>query len=83
MSLNDQSHIRKLYKKIDLDEEYQEDSQFVDMSGYLGQFYRQNVKTVNIELEDFVKVIVNDNKLASVMRCIKDIDKDNNGYVTN
>ena len=83
MSLNDQSHIRKLYKKIDLDEEYQEDAQFVDMSGYLGQFYRQNVKTVNIELEDFVRVIVNDNKLASVMRCIKDIDKDNNGYVTN
>lgn len=53
------------------------------MSGYLGQFYRQNVKTQPIELDDFVKVIVNENKLASVMRCIKDIDKDNNGYVTN
>jgi Ca2+-binding EF-hand superfamily protein len=53
------------------------------MSGYLGQFYRKAIKTQRIDLKDFVKVIVNDNKLASVMRCIKDIDKDNNGYVTN
>ncbi|CDW74423.1 ef-hand calcium-binding domain-containing protein 6 [Stylonychia lemnae] len=83
LQLQNTSKIKKLYKQIDLNEEEQEDAQFVDMSGYFGKFYRQNVKLNQITIDEFVNVIVKDNKLASIMRCIKQIDKDNNGYVTN
>ena len=33
-------------------------------------------------MEDFVKVILDSKKFYNVMRCIKEIDKEHNGYVT-
>lgn len=55
----------------------------MDSSGYFGKFYRKIQITKKITIDDFMNVIKRENKLAAIMRCIKDIDHDNNGYVTN
>ena len=55
----------------------------VDNSGYLGIFYRQKVPLSKISDKEFIDVIYRNNKLANIMRNIKEIDRDNNGYVTN
>ncbi len=34
-------------------------------------------------MEDFINVLKSDNKHHIILKCIKEIDKDNNGYVTN
>lgn len=56
----------------------------VDTSGYTGNFHRNvDEKALKpISPEKLAKVILNDNKLVDIMRAIKQIDKDHNGYVT-
>lgn len=75
--------MKKIYDKMDMYEEV-ENKDLVDNSGYFGIFYRgkrEPLRKVNDAL--FVKVVRRNNKLIQVMKNIKEIDKDNNGYVTN
>lgn len=74
--------IRKIYDKFDLYEEA-DNPDMVDNSGYFGIFYRKKETLEDISEEDFYKVIKENNKMVHIMKNIKEIDKDNNGYVTN
>ena len=55
----------------------------VDEAGYLGQFYRGDHKEKKEQLkrlrvmkeEEFVEMMVRENKLAEIVRTIKEIDK--------
>ena len=55
----------------------------VDNSGYFGIFYREKVKLLPITDQEFIDVIHRDNKLVFIMKNIKEIDRDSNGYATN
>ncbi|CDW71853.1 ef-hand calcium-binding domain-containing protein 6-like [Stylonychia lemnae] len=74
--------IRKIYDKVDMYEEM-DNPDLVDNSGYFGIFYREKVNLKDINENQFVDVISRNNKLVGIMKNIKEIDKDNNGYVTN
>jgi Ca2+-binding EF-hand superfamily protein len=74
--------IRKIYDKLDMYEEM-EDNDLVDNSGYFGIFYREKVALEAIGEKEFIKIIHANNKMVLIMKNIKEIDKDNNGYVTN
>lgn len=56
----------------------------VDTSGYTGNFHRQvdekNLKPYS--MDRLAELIFKNNKLVDIMRAIKDIDKEHNGYVT-
>ena len=43
--------ISEIYKKVDLNEEEEEDVNFVDTSGYFGKFYRKTIKLSKIDIE--------------------------------
>lgn len=75
---------RAFYDKLDLYEEA-DNPNLVDTSGYLGLFYRGDTKRTLPPLteSELVEILVRDNRLAAIMRVIRDIDQDNNGYVTN
>lgn len=84
----DMSHIEKIlyanqinkeYRKIDLS--YDEDEEMGDFWGYTGIKFRDNSNLESISYDDFLKLLT-DNKLALIFRTIKDIDQENNGYVT-
>jgi len=56
----------------------------VDTSGYLGLFYRGEKKALEVMGEaELIEVIARDNRLVHIMKIIKEIDAENNGYVTN
>jgi hypothetical protein len=55
----------------------------VDISGYFGVFYREKKQLTAISEAEVLEIIAKDNKLVQIMKVIKDIDIDNNGYVTN
>lgn len=55
----------------------------MDNSGYLGVFYREKVHLEPISEKELIDLIYRDNKLQYIMKNIKEIDRDNNGYVTN
>mmetsp|Transcript_12643 Transcript_12643/g.12451 ORF Transcript_12643/g.12451 Transcript_12643/m.12451 type:complete len:268 (+) Transcript_12643:762-1565(+) len=74
--------IRKLYDKVDMYEE-QDLTDLVDNSGYFGIFYREKIQLDHITEKELIDVIMKNNKLVSIMKNIKEIDQDNNGYVTN
>lgn len=76
------AQIRKLYDKVDMYEEA-ENPDMVDNSGYLGLFYREKRQLVPMKESELVELIARSNKLHQIFRIIKDIDRDNNGYVTN
>jgi Ca2+-binding EF-hand superfamily protein len=70
----------KLYSKVDLSDDDEEE--MGDFSGYTG--LRQNDNS-NIEVVPYVKLIdlfVKEDKLPFILKSIRDIDQDNNGYVT-
>lgn len=46
-----------------------------------GMAQKQTVKLESITEDFLIQVLTRDNKLASIVRDIKKIDKDNNGYV--
>jgi hypothetical protein len=66
--------LNKIYKSVDVHENDGEDDP-VDQSGYTGQFYRKKVNLQHFTEEQLVKVIANNNKLADIIRTIKEIDK--------
>lgn len=55
----------------------------VDNSGYFGIFYREKINLQNLIDSEFINIIWKNNKLVGIMKNIKEIDRDNNGYVTN
>lgn len=74
--------MNKLYERVDMYEEA-DNPDLVDNSGYFGIFYREKVPLQPLSDQQFIKIINNNNKLVGIMKNIKEIDKDNNGYVTN
>lgn len=77
-----QMKLRKLYDRVDMYEEA-DNPDMVDNSGYLGLFYREKKILTPIGEPELLDIIVKDNKLQNIMKVIKEIDSDNNGYVTN
>jgi len=74
--------LRKLYQRLDVHENDGKDDP-VDQSGYTGQFYRPQVKDLEVLTEaELVQIIHNDNKIKEVVRTIYEIDKQRNGYIT-
>ena len=73
--------LARLYQKVDVHENDGEDDP-VDQSGYTGQFYRQKKLLRPISEREMVQVINKDNKLVEIIRTIKEIDKQHNGFVT-
>lgn len=65
-------------------QETDDDDIAIDTSGYTGNFHRNvDEKAFRpIAPEKLAKIIYKDNKLVDIMRSIKQIDKDHNGYVT-
>ena len=76
------TQIRKMYDKVDMYEEI-DNPDLVDNSGYLGLFYREKKQLLPITEEEVIDIIHKNNRLHIIFRIIKDIDSDNNGYVTN
>lgn len=74
--------MNKLYERVDMYEEA-DNPDLVDNSGYFGIFYREKVPLQPLSDQQFIKLINSNNKLVGIMKNIKEIDKDNNGYVTN
>ena len=73
------SEINVIYNKVDLSDD---DEEMGDFSGYTG-IIKRGLKTSEIlTYEKLIDVFANENKLPFIMRSIKDIDQDNNGYVT-
>jgi hypothetical protein len=57
----------------------------IDACGYTGNFHRQKIdeKILKpIKIDELIHMIHKDNQLLDIMRRIKDIDKEHNGYVT-
>lgn len=74
--------LNKLYQKVDVHENDGEDDP-VDQSGYTGQFYRPlNKGLIPITESELVEIMFRTNKLSEVIRTIKEIDKQRNGFVT-
>ncbi len=71
-----------MYDKVDMYEEI-DNPDLVDNSGYLGLFYREKKQLLPITEEEVIDIIHKNNRLHIIFRIIKDIDSDNNGYVTN
>ena len=55
----------------------------VDLSGYLGLFYREKRQLTPISEAELIDLVIRKNRLPQIMRVIREIDRDNNGYVTN
>lgn len=73
--------LTKMYKKVDVHDTYGDDEP-QDEAGYLGQFYREKETLVQITEKEFIQIVVKNNKLAEIIRTIKEIDKQRNGFVT-
>lgn len=74
--------LSSLYQKVDVHENDGEDDP-VDQSGYTGQFYRpQNKQLTPISEPELIEIIHKSNKLIEIIRTIKEIDKQRNGFVT-
>jgi len=73
----------KMYQKVDVTN-FEGTDEPEDINGYLGKtkFYRLQKKLWPISDKEFINIIRKNNKMDAVMRTIKEIDKDHNGYVT-
>ena len=71
-----------MYDRVDMYEEA-DNPDLVDKSGYIGIFYREKRTLAPISEAELLEIIIKDNKLFQIMKVIKEIDRDNNGYVTN
>jgi Ca2+-binding EF-hand superfamily protein len=59
------------------------DDMALDTSGFNGDFYRKKEKLFYISEDDFYKILCdNEKNFIDVMRTIRTIDKDHNGYIT-
>ena len=70
-----------MYQKVDVHEDDGKDDP-VDEAGYIGQFYREKRILRPINETDFVQILIKNNKLADIIRTIKEIDRQHNGFVT-
>jgi len=82
-SIRNTMTLKDIYRQLDLTEEEKEDGEFVDASGYYGEFYRQKETLEPCSLGELAACFKRKNRLHPMMRCIKQIDKDRNGFVTN
>ena len=73
----------KMYQKVDVTN-FEGADEPEDINGYLGKtkFYRMQKRLGPITEDEFIKIIRKNNKMEEIMRTIKEIDKDHNGYVT-
>lgn len=76
------TQIRKLYNRVDMYEE-PDNPDMVDLSGYLGLFYREKKLLTPISEAELIDIVMRRNRFHQIMKVIKEIDHDNNGYVTN
>lgn len=74
------SEIRKIYNKVDLSTDDEEE--MGDFSGYTGVKIRDVKDLEPYTYDEFVRHVIKDNKLPLILKSIRDIDQDNNGYVT-
>ena len=58
------------------------DDDIVDVAGYLGTFNRTKAKLEPCSWDELVQVLEANEQTQNIMRRIKTIDKDHNGYVT-
>ena len=72
-----------MYSKVNFDDEDEDIA--IDAAGYTGKFLRiVDEKLLSGCSIDYVAdAIYKENKLVDIMKSIKDIDIDHNGYVTN
>lgn len=70
-----------MYTQVDVHENDGEDDP-VDASGYIGRFFRKYKEMHPITEEDMIKVIGKNNKMTELMRRIREIDREHNGFVT-
>jgi hypothetical protein len=75
------SQKHKIYEGLELSDE--EDAQFADASGYTGIQHRKKLCLNPITMDEMVSLLSNQTQLYLVWKSIREIDKDNNGYVTN
>lgn len=57
----------------------------IDASGYTGKFHREKIderKLIPMNFEDLIEVFKFDNQILEIMKRIKEIDREHNGYVT-
>ena len=56
----------------------------IDASGYTGNFMRkfQDKHLLPYTKEELARLVIKKNKMVVIMRNIKEIDKEHNGYVT-
>lgn len=73
------SEMNHLFDKVDLSDD---DEEMGDFSGYTGIKTRDRKDLEVYTYERLVELMVKDNKLPFILKSIKDIDQDNNGYVT-
>jgi hypothetical protein len=75
--------LKSLYKKVNINDD-DDDDVAVDAAGYTGNFHRiHNDKSLKPFTKDQLSdLVVKSNKMVDIMRAIKDIDKEHNGYVT-
>ena len=79
-----QNTLAKMYKNIDVTITASKDEP-TDIHGFhgLGTFYRERMKQLQpISEEEFLNVLITNNKMADIMFLIRGIDKDHNGYIT-
>ena len=72
-----------MYTKVKI-AETDEDDVAIDASGYTGVFHRHlNERELEpCTLEQLTRLIYKNNKMLDIMRSIKEIDREHNGYVT-
>lgn len=78
--LTQASKINSMFDKVDLSEDNEEE--MGDFSGYTGIVKRGYAKLEDYPYEEFMKLVMENNKLPIILKSIRDIDQDNNGYVT-
>lgn len=78
-----QGQLKKLYETVNIVDNDDEDVA-VDACGYTGNFYRasdsKHLKPYSSH--QLIKLMTKNNKIFDIMKSIKDIDKEHNGYVT-
>lgn len=79
VELQKASQTNSLYKKADLSDD---DTEMGDFSGYTGYRQYSSKFLEAMAYDQFIDLFVAEDKLPAIIRSIKDIDSDNNGYVT-
>lgn len=74
------NEINHLLDKVDLSDD--DEGEMGDFSGYTGIIKRDFKNLEPYKFPQLVQLMVRENKLPFISRSIRDIDQDNNGYVT-